>query len=250
MRAVGLRGRKKHASQPRTTDSRHTQPVAPNLIAERPAPTGPNQCWLTDITYLKTAEGWLYLAAILDSTARLGTLIDNVLDLTQSDAGALPIERKRIDLAALLQEAADARAAGAQEKAIDLVVEVDVSVGTIKGDRKRVLQAVDQLLLNAITYTETGGRVLLHGSGTTELATLVVSGKAGRKLAFKAVNRVEWFCFRDLALGQGLAYEDWIRLLAEQRLGSAEPASNDFAELERLAGARILEVIGETGRAF
>ena len=43
-------------------------------------------------------------------------------------------------------------------------------------------------------------------------------GKAGRKLAFKAVNRVEWFCFRDLALGQGLAYEDWIRLLAEQRL--------------------------------
>ena len=82
------------------------------------------------------------------------------------------------------------------------------------------------------------------------LATLVVSGKAGRKLAFKAVNRVEWFCFRDLALGQGHAYEDWIRLLAEQRLGDAEPDSADFAELERLAGARILEFIGETGRAF
>ena len=49
MRAVRLRGRKKHARQPRTTDSRHAQPVAPNLIADRPAPTGPNQCWLTDI---------------------------------------------------------------------------------------------------------------------------------------------------------------------------------------------------------
>jgi signal transduction histidine kinase len=116
-----------------------------------------------------------YLVAILDSTARLGTLIDNVLDLTQSDAGALPIERKRIDLAALLRAAAAARAASAQEKAIDLAVEVDASVGSIKGDRKRILQAVDQLLLNAISYTETGGRVLLHGSGTTELATLIVS---------------------------------------------------------------------------
>ena len=82
------------------------------------------------------------------------------------------------------------------------------------------------------------------------LATLIVSGKAGRKVAFRAVNRVEWFCYEGLPLGRGLAYEDWIRLLAEQRLGSAEPASNDFAELERLAGARILEVIGETGQAF
>ena len=66
MRAQGLRGRKTHRRRPRTTDSRHAQPVAANLLAKRPAPTGPNQCWLTNITYLQTAEGWLYLAAILD----------------------------------------------------------------------------------------------------------------------------------------------------------------------------------------
>jgi transposase InsO family protein len=70
MRAQGLRGRKKHCRRPRTTDSRHVQPVAANLIAQRPAPTGPNQSWLTDITYLQTAEGWLYLAAILDLWSR------------------------------------------------------------------------------------------------------------------------------------------------------------------------------------
>ena len=70
MRDQGLRGKKKHRRRPRTTDSRHAQPVAANLIAERPAPTGPNQCWLTDITYLQTAEGWLYLAAILDLWSR------------------------------------------------------------------------------------------------------------------------------------------------------------------------------------
>jgi putative transposase len=70
MRARGLRGKKKHRRRPRTTDSRHQQPVAPNLLAELPAPTGANQCWVTDITYLQTAEGWLYLAAILDLWSR------------------------------------------------------------------------------------------------------------------------------------------------------------------------------------
>jgi putative transposase len=70
MKENGLRGRKKHRRNPRTTDSRHTQPVAANLIAERPAATQPNQAWRTDITYLRTAEGWLYLAAILDVWSR------------------------------------------------------------------------------------------------------------------------------------------------------------------------------------
>jgi transposase InsO family protein len=40
------------------------------VLAERPAPTGPNQSWMTDITYLQTAEGWLFLAAILDVWSR------------------------------------------------------------------------------------------------------------------------------------------------------------------------------------
>jgi putative transposase len=70
MRERGLRGKKSNGRRPRTTDSRHAQPVAANLLAERPAPTGPNQAWMTDITYLRTAEGWLFLAAILDVWSR------------------------------------------------------------------------------------------------------------------------------------------------------------------------------------
>jgi putative transposase len=70
MREQGLQGKKKHRRKPRTTDSRHAKPVAENIIALRPDPTGPNQCWLTDITFIQTAEGWLYLAAILDLWSR------------------------------------------------------------------------------------------------------------------------------------------------------------------------------------
>jgi len=80
------------------------------------------------------------------------------------------------------------------------------------------------------------------------LATLIASGKA--KQAFKAVNQVDWLCFKDLFLGQGLGYEDWIKVLAQQRLGNTEPDTGDFAELERLAHVRILEFIGEPGAAL
>jgi transposase InsO family protein len=70
MREIGLKGRKRHCRKPRTTDSRHGKPVADNLLAQRPAPTGPNQTWATDITFVRTAEGWLYVAAILDLWSR------------------------------------------------------------------------------------------------------------------------------------------------------------------------------------
>jgi putative transposase len=70
MKARGLQGRKKHRRRPRTTDSKHAHAPAKNLLATLPAPTGPNQAWMTDITYLETGEGWLYLAAILDVWSR------------------------------------------------------------------------------------------------------------------------------------------------------------------------------------
>jgi len=49
-----------------TTDSRHTLPVAPNLLEQRFTVTRPDEVWTTDITYVATAEGWLYVAAIKD----------------------------------------------------------------------------------------------------------------------------------------------------------------------------------------
>ena len=55
---------------PRTTDSDHDQPIAPNRLAQAPAPTGPNQVWVSDLTYVATQEGWLYVAVILDLWSR------------------------------------------------------------------------------------------------------------------------------------------------------------------------------------
>ena len=65
MRAHGLRGRHKRRFKA-TTDSRHHLPVAENRLARDFTPSAPNQVWTSDITYLWTDEGWLYLAIVLD----------------------------------------------------------------------------------------------------------------------------------------------------------------------------------------
>jgi putative transposase len=70
MKADGLRGLCSRRFVPRTTHSDHDQPIAPNLLAARPAPSGPNQTWVTDLTYVRTDEGWLYVAVILDLWSR------------------------------------------------------------------------------------------------------------------------------------------------------------------------------------
>ena len=65
MREHGIRARHKRRFKA-TTDSRHSMPVADNLLARQFTPEAPNRVWTGDITYIQTAEGWLYLAVVLD----------------------------------------------------------------------------------------------------------------------------------------------------------------------------------------
>lgn len=70
MRQAHLRARQKRRFVPRTTQSQHDGPIAPNWLAKVPAPDRPDQIWVADITYIATAEGWTYLAVILDACSR------------------------------------------------------------------------------------------------------------------------------------------------------------------------------------
>jgi len=65
MRENGIHARHKRRYKV-TTDSKHGLPVAPNLLDRNFNPDAPNQVWTSDITYLWTDEGWLYLAIVLD----------------------------------------------------------------------------------------------------------------------------------------------------------------------------------------
>jgi transposase InsO family protein len=70
MRENGIRaqGRRRYKV---TTDSSHKRPVAPNILSRDFEAQGPNQKWVGDITYIWTAEGWLYLAVVLDLFSRM-----------------------------------------------------------------------------------------------------------------------------------------------------------------------------------
>ena len=70
MRRHGIRAITARAWHPRTTDSRHDLPTAPNLIDRNFTAAAPNQVWLADITYIRTDQGWLYLAAVMDLYSR------------------------------------------------------------------------------------------------------------------------------------------------------------------------------------
>jgi len=69
MRGRGLAARRRRRFRV-TTHSRHPFPIAPNVLARQFERAGPDQAWVTDITYIPTGEGWLYLAVIVDLCSR------------------------------------------------------------------------------------------------------------------------------------------------------------------------------------
>jgi transposase InsO family protein len=97
MREQGLVARARRRGR-RTTESRHPFPVAANVLARRFTTGAPNQVWVTDLTYIATRQGWLYLSVILDLYSRavvgwaMSERLDTALCLT---ALTMAVQRRR-----------------------------------------------------------------------------------------------------------------------------------------------------------
>lgn len=133
-----------------------------------------------------TAED--YVAAILESVDRLGGLVDDVLDLTTSEAAKPQIERETVVIADVARAAAAKVEPAAKSRRMDFAVEIAATSGSVTGDPRRITQIIENMLRHAVSGTPAGGRVLLHVDGTAASARIVVSDN-GRGMSTKAIAR-------------------------------------------------------------
>ena len=82
MKRAGIAAKRRRTYKPTTTDSKHSYPVAPNLLNRDFSAQSPDEKWLCDITYIATREGWLYMATVLDVYSRrvVGWAMDKHMD--------------------------------------------------------------------------------------------------------------------------------------------------------------------------
>jgi signal transduction histidine kinase len=164
-------------------------------------------------------KGQDYVAAILESVERLSKLINDVLDLTTGDGAGAPLEKERVDLGGLVKSAVDKAKTRAAEKAQKLEAEVKPATGHVFGDARRLREAVDHVLLNAIAYTDRKGRITLTADGDKSNAVLTIRDN-GTGIAAKDLPRV--FNRFDRVLEAGVR--------GEAALGLGLPLTRQFIE--------------------
>ena len=100
MKERQIRAKQKKKFVPRTTDSRHQQPLMANLLDRQFDAELPNQKWAVDITYIPTDQGWLYLAGVIDLCSRriVGwSMADHMRAELVVDALKTAVHRRRPD---------------------------------------------------------------------------------------------------------------------------------------------------------
>jgi len=129
-----------------------------------------------------TPQAQDYVAAILSSVERLGAQIESVLDLTQSEAGLLPIATEEVDLLGFVTNVVREREDAIEARNLTLDLRGDKGAGLVQADKRQLGRAIGNLLDNAITATPEGGRILVALSRHKKGARVVISDNgAGMK---------------------------------------------------------------------
>ena len=105
-----------------------------------------------------------YVAAIITSAARLGEQIETILDLSQSEAGLLPLANEEVELMPLVRAVVEERSSRITRAGLTLDLQGSNLVGSIRGDSRRLARALGHLIDNAVAATPRAGRILVQVS--------------------------------------------------------------------------------------
>lgn len=122
-----------------------------------------------------TPQAQEYVAAILSSVERLGAQIESVLDLTQSEAGLLPIATEEVDLLSFVTTVVREREDSIEARNLSLDLRGDKGAGLVQADKRQLGRAIGNLLDNAIAATPEGGRILVALSRHKKGARVIIS---------------------------------------------------------------------------
>jgi signal transduction histidine kinase len=186
-----------------------------NVSHELRTPISALQAGLENIIDGVTPPDPELLRTMLAQVERLGRLVSQLLDLSRLEAGTVPLERDRFDVAPLLEHAV--RESQLHEPNVAVSVVVEEPGLTADGDRERVHQVVANLLENAVRYTPRGGAVEVRAERSADGVTIAVSDEGPGIPDGEAERVFERFYRSDQArsthdggAGLGLAIAHWI----------------------------------------
>jgi len=179
-----------------------------------------------------TAQGHEYVAAILTSVQRLGEQIETVLDLSQSEAGLLPLAHEEIELMPFVTRLVEERAHAIREAGLTLDLRGDRGAGRVQGDRRRLARAIGHLVDNAIAATPRDGRILVDLTPAKQGPRVVISDNGPGMDAATLARALEGL--KPAADGTGF----------ERRQGLGLPLARQLIE----AHGGTLELLSEPGQ--
>jgi signal transduction histidine kinase/ActR/RegA family two-component response regulator len=111
---------------------------------------------------------------VIERNARAQTrLVNDLLDVSRIVSGKLQLRMRKTELSRLIHEAADVVRPGAEAKGVRVVVDIDPELGTTIADRDRLHQVLWNILINAVRFTERGGRITITADRAD--ATLMIA---------------------------------------------------------------------------
>ena len=142
---------------------------------------------------LTATEAQEYLDVLDRQSVRLKKLVLDLVEASKASTGNIPVELEELDLNLLLSQAAGEYAERMQARKQELVVDLEESLPPVLADPKLLWRVIDNLLLNALQYSQPGTRVYLSSTRAGERAEVILRNVSGQRLNISAEELMERF---------------------------------------------------------